>query len=1416
MKAKKIVISLLFAVLFVFATLFTVTFNGGKKFATASEPKEQTAETGVLFVDDGSDTAVTEPYALEKNILSSPKTIEVVVKLNATATTNVDAELRYGAAFGGFGGGTIKHFNIEFDANGVPSVWWYDNRADIGFEFFANQAVPKQEWTTVTFVRDDTTNKLSFYINGVDVGGYYSSRSKIKEGIGADWTIDEASETVNTYYVGSDARATRLTYRRFNGAIKFIGLSTTAKTATEIKTAYDNSKADNPYGFIKDVNSVKKGATDTIIALNLPFVDNLYDYYKGYKASQSTRFQLENGYTTTPKSIETLFRLSGEVNTVGNPNRPGPIMGGFGVKVNEEAGQHFNLEIMQGNFLRFWWCKDSKIDESDEIDWRITDIALPTNQWIHLVYVRNTDTNQLECYINGVLAATREGVGANLDNLVPHWVGSDARKANYFCGDINYIALSSEIKTASEVSDAYTNAKRLINITDKDTIDAIDFFQMDKTSVKSFYRSTLKVPSTPNTFTATVKMPEVYTSNKVGVMYGTYVAGNSFSKDVINYEFSKTGKLRVYWQPGITKTTNTDVADIYFTYNFEVGKTYSITVTRDKTNKKLSLYVNGVWVEDSGVYEQLATEMYSLYPPALGADLRWTNRPVFKGELYSVAVYSEVLTAEQILAEYNQTDKTKITKNEYSSLMANWVLNQKQSKLYLDETEMSDVIDYSGNGNNAFLCTDREYFEPEDKNWFEVGEDEYTLIYVPDTQITSARHIGSSQVMFDWIVENAEAMNLKFVMGLGDIQDGNPTQASLNSMKNERGLSIEGQWKGMQAIYAKLTEAGIPWSAVAGNHDYVPGHTNPTTANGRKLDIYNEYFGVEAIGSNANNIISYYEEGLTSNVIYEFSAGEVKYLCIAFEYGPSDKHLEWAESVITKPEYANHRILVNSHYMVFANGYYGSSQESHGPDGGWTTADGGNANKGGAIWDKLISKHDNMFIAAGGHIMDDSIMHRTDVADYGNKVLGMLIDGQAVPVYNAACYGASGDALIAIAKFNEKTQTMTLNYYNPENGMLFTRESQFTFDYSGVMTTKQIIKDEEVVTQKDYATIGDTVSFSINATAGFVYAKPIVTDLNGNEITYTEIGGTYTFTMPSSRVIITVEKLDLSTITLPQSIMLKVGESVDLSQYIPQGDFVLTTSSSAISIQGYVVTANASATVELTLSSQKYGISKSCSVVVEKEQTSSSSSSSSSSASSSSSLITSTSSSSSSSSSVIVSTSSSNSSSSSISSSVIVSTSTSTTSSSSSSDLSSSSSSLSSSQTIQSSSSLVSTSTLTSQENSTESSSQEVISSITASTQTSLESSSEQSSEDISSSESVQNSSQTTEITSSNQDLSSEQVSSDVSSESIEQSSQSNGTQSSVVTQTAGGCSSNITNASTILIVLVIISSFVLIRKKHN
>jgi len=1019
-----------------------------------------------------------------------------------------------------------------------------------------------------------------------------------------------------------------------------------------------------------------------------------------YAYVRGTQYQLDSGFTASPRTIEALFRLGGGTNWNWNHNQ-GCVIGGVADGATNQ--NILNIEINSAGNPRFYWNTSGTL--TDET---FSNVVIPTQEWVHLVIVR--DTNNIKCYVNGELKQTITktagdfgGINAN-NPTVAHYIGRDGRTANYFCGEINYVGVSSTAISQSDISKAYnTDKARVVKSGATGTMLA------ETCAPRTYYRASTLLTGKPTAFTATINIPKTNNmvhradAETIGKILSTYSDGGL---NMIEMAVDNNGHIKFTWD---TYGHHWDRIDGYFdtaisndlTNKLDVrtGQDVHIALVKDNTKANpFSLYIDGIkvaeasyyfyykgaerymnkeWTEGatkseritklwdpaisidafltanepkkdingnalnftlntnpSNLFRRISTLFYNYKdnkedPPftidfvpnfafAIGEDVGGEYQIAFPGKIKDVAIYSEII---DVAAEYAVKDKKTINKatstdNSFTgreSVLANWVLDESQQSFKYNKNNAHDVKDYSGNGIDAFLCTLGNYLVPETNDWFVANDDEYTLIYVPDTQITANYVPSYIPKMFKWMVDNKDAMNLQFVMGLGDIIDGAHFANYIN------------QWETMAAAYKSLSNAGIYWSAITGNHDYDNNSLGALTV--RDADDYNNYFGYNSTTLNdkiRDSVIARFStnnatagtaiaKGDSSNndmlnVIYEYTATtnggtQVKYLVVALEFGPSPETLAWATSVISQPQYANHRVLFNTHSLIYADGYFGDGTAETNPvKTYWTGLSGNNvATDGDYMWENFISRNPNMFLTASGHIETDTNMFRTDTGVYGNTVLSMLCDGQGVRYHtNTDPLSGTGDTLILIARVNEKTKTIKYYYYNPVNNMMFGAENQWEYDFSNALQKANYYN--EAIKNIELSEDGKTASFEIDK-AYYTYAEPYITNANGGEIEWipSVVDGItkYTYEIPTDRNLMPLS-IDVKAVTLAKSFKLMEGETKDIGVYLPK-DFTFTVNGTALNKTDNIISFKAVGTDTITIRNAKGNGVLTCSVTTEKQ-----------------------------------------------------------------------------------------------------------------------------------------------------------------------------------------------------------------------
>ena len=241
--------------------------------------------------------------------------------------------------------------------------------------------------------------------------------------------------------------------------------------------------------------------------------------------------------------------------------------------------------------------------------------------------------------------------------------------------------------------------------------------------------------------------------------------------------------------------------------------------------------------------------------------------------------------------------------------------------------------------------------------------DPYSIVLLPDTQYYAEKLTDDADNTYykqtQWIVDQQAARNIQFVVHLGDITDNN----------------TDDEWQIASAAHATLDAAGVPYSVVAGNHDYLVG--GDFQRSGSQLDDWfgpgrfagQPWYGGNDGGGNENNWTT-------------FEVGPMQFLILSLEYAPRKDALCWAEDVIA--QHPDHRVIVATHcYQTHGGGYATGC-----PNPGYTTV----GADGQTVWDELASRHANIFAVVAGHIGDSE--HRISVGNVGNDVHELLVDYQ--------------------------------------------------------------------------------------------------------------------------------------------------------------------------------------------------------------------------------------------------------------------------------------------------------------------------------------------------------------------------------------------------------------------------------------
>lgn len=292
----------------------------------------------------------------------------------------------------------------------------------------------------------------------------------------------------------------------------------------------------------------------------------------------------------------------------------------------------------------------------------------------------------------------------------------------------------------------------------------------------------------------------------------------------------------------------------------------------------------------------------------------------------------------------------------------------------------------------------------------------FRLVLLPDTQVYARAFPETFYAQTDWIVKNADTV--AFVLHQGDITDNN----------------VEKQWEVASKALHSL-DGKVPYTLAHGNHDL---GTNGST-DSRDSTLLNRYFPYDEYGK-IQGFGGAYETGKIDNTWHTFRAGGRDWLILTLEFGPRNRVLDWAKTIIER--HPDHKVIINTHAYMY------SDDTRMGPGDNWLPQNyrigketGENAvNDGEQMWEKLVGKYPNVMFVFSGHVLFDGTGFLASEGEHGNKVYQILAN------YQMKEKGGSGDLRImtfdpANGKVDVKTYSPLLDRYDTAPDQQFVIEN---------------------------------------------------------------------------------------------------------------------------------------------------------------------------------------------------------------------------------------------------------------------------------------------------------------------------------------------------------------------------------------
>jgi hypothetical protein len=353
------------------------------------------------------------------------------------------------------------------------------------------------------------------------------------------------------------------------------------------------------------------------------------------------------------------------------------------------------------------------------------------------------------------------------------------------------------------------------------------------------------------------------------------------------------------------------------------------------------------------------------------------------------------------------------------------------------------------------------------------SEENFTLVVLPDTQYYSESYPTIFDNQTQWIVNEAENLNVVFVTHEGDVINQN----------------LASQWQNANRSMSKL-DGQVAWGLLPGNHD--------GAASGGSLTNFNTFFGYNRF---ANKIYygGHYSSSNANN--YQlFSGGNDDYLIFHFQYRPSDAVLAWANNTLTS--FPDRRVIVVTHDYL--------------------NADGSRTTEGNHIWNSFVAPHANqVFLVLCGH-------------NHGEAKRVDTVNGYAIPQlladYQSRTNGGNG--FLRILKFSPSQDKIFVSTFSPYlNSYESDTDSQFelNYDMTNTLTPSTTITSNPQgsgFVKVDGVTITTPQSFNWEAgQTHTIEATTLVPGATGTQYLYTSWtdggGQTHSYTVPSKPTTIT-------------------------------------------------------------------------------------------------------------------------------------------------------------------------------------------------------------------------------------------------------------------------------------------------------
>ncbi|HIW32138.1 MAG TPA: S-layer homology domain-containing protein, partial [Candidatus Paenibacillus intestinavium] len=262
-----------------------------------------------------------------------------------------------------------------------------------------------------------------------------------------------------------------------------------------------------------------------------------------------------------------------------------------------------------------------------------------------------------------------------------------------------------------------------------------------------------------------------------------------------------------------------------------------------------------------------------------------------------------------------------------------------------------------------------------------VTEDKYdfSFIWMSDTQYYSESYPEIYTTNTQWVVDNQEAMDIRYIIHTGDIVD-DADQAY--------------QWEAANTSMEIIEKAKIPYGVLAGNHD-VDHQTGD-------YSYYWQHYGedrfkdMETYGGSYQNNRGHYDL---------ISAGGIDFIIVYMGWNIGDAEIDWVEQVV-KDHPERKAILAFHEYLLVSNNRAPIADE---------------------IYERVVVPYSNVIATLSGHYHDAETLV-DEIDDNGDSIIDRKVY-QMLADYQGAEKGGLG--YIRLLQFDLDNDQIHVKTYSP-------------------------------------------------------------------------------------------------------------------------------------------------------------------------------------------------------------------------------------------------------------------------------------------------------------------------------------------------------------------------------------------------